>query len=143
MRGARIVALDFEPAAGYWESSDGIELISQSAEYARQGATSFWLETLFSTLKPGEPAQVVVHLHNARRERLNLPLSGEAKVELLSGTTVLDTADVKLQGSGADENVYFRKPLEPGFYAVRGVYSDEGMRASSMRMVFGWRMKSC
>ncbi len=126
MRGARIVALDFEPAAGYWESPDGIELISQSAEYARQGATIFWLETLFSTLKPGEPAQIVVHLHNARRERLKLPLSGEARVELLSGTAVLDTEQVMCHGGSVDADVYFRKPLSPGFYAVRGVYSDDG-----------------
>ena len=68
--GSRIVALDFDPEPGYWDSPDGISLISQAAEYARQGATSFWLEMLFSTLKPGEYPQIVVHVHNTHRERL-------------------------------------------------------------------------
>ena len=31
---------------------------------------------------PDEPVNVVVHLRNARRERLGLPLSGEVKLEL-------------------------------------------------------------
>jgi hypothetical protein len=52
MRGSRMVALAFEPEPGYWESQDGISLISATAGYARQGATSFWLETACSTLKP-------------------------------------------------------------------------------------------
>ncbi|MGC2804885.1 MAG: beta-galactosidase [Candidatus Acidiferrales bacterium] len=125
MRGVRIVALDFEPAPDYWASQDGISLVGQAAEYARQGATSFWIETLFSALKPGEPAQIVVHLHNARQARLNLPLTGEVQLELLSGTTVLDTAQVRVAGGRVDENVYFRRPLAPGFYVVRGTYSDE------------------
>jgi hypothetical protein len=126
MRGSRIVSLDFEPASGYWESPDGISIIEESAEYARQGATSFWLEVLFSTLKPDERPEIVVHLQNARRDRLNLPLSGEVKVELLSGTTVLEAARVACQGAKVDEDLYFHKPLPPGFYVVRAVYQEDG-----------------
>lgn len=126
MRGSRIVSLDFEPVLGYWESQNGISLIGQSAEYARQGATTFWLEMLFSTLEPDERPQIVVHLQNAHRERLNLPLTGEVKVELLSGATVLDVAQVPCRGSRADENLYFHKSLSPGFYTVRGLYEENG-----------------
>jgi hypothetical protein len=86
MLGSRIVVLDFEPEPGYWESPDGMDLIRKTSDYARQGATSFWLEVLFSTVKPGEPPQMVVHLRNSYRERRSLPLSGTAKVELLSGS---------------------------------------------------------
>src|SRR5206468_1152475 len=88
MRGSRIVALDFEPEPGYWASADGVSLICAAAGYARQGATSFWVETMFSTLKPGESPQIVVHLRNLHRERRGEPQTGEVKVELLSGTTV-------------------------------------------------------
>src|ERR1700730_3968363 len=126
MLGSRIVSLDFEPEPGYWESRDGISLISEAAGYARQGATSFWLETLFSTLKPGENPQVIVHLRNVHRERRARLQSGEVKVELLSGTTVLDTARVPCAGRRVDAELYFHKPLSPGFYTMRGLYEDGG-----------------
>ena len=126
MTGSRIVALDFEPEPGYWDSPDGITLISDAAGYARKGATSFWLEALFSTLKPGESPQIVVHLRNAHRERLSQPQSGEVKVELLFGTTVIETTQVSCSGRRVDADLYFHKPLSPGFYTVRGLYQDGG-----------------
>ncbi len=124
--GSRIVALDFDPEPGYWDSPDGMSLISQAAEYARQGATSFWVEMLFSALKPGEYPQIVVHLRNSRRERQAQPLTGDVKVELLSGDTVVDTAQVLCSGNRTDAEVYLKKILSPGFYIVRGVYEDGG-----------------
>lgn len=124
--GARMVMLDFEPEPGYWESTDGLSLIRQMAAYAREGSVRFWTETLFSTLKPGEPAQVVVHLHNVRREHLMQPQTGEVKLELLSGATVLETARVASTGTGLDATLYFRKAVEPGFYTIRAVYEDDG-----------------
>ena len=126
LSGSRIVALDFDPQPGYWDSPDGISLISQAAEYARQGATSFWLEMLFSTLKPGEYPQIVVHLRNARRLRLAQPLTGAVRVELLSGNTVVETAQVSCSGSKLDSEVYMPKVLPIGFYTVRAIYEDGG-----------------
>jgi len=123
---ARIVALDFEPEPGYWDSTDGISLIRTAAEYARRGATNFWVETLFSTVKPGEPAQVTVHLRDERRKHMNMPLTGTAHVELLSGTTVVDRADVPCNGQQVDVEIDFRNPLAPGFYTVRAIYEDDG-----------------
>ncbi|HYW46417.1 MAG TPA: beta-galactosidase [Bryobacteraceae bacterium] len=114
MLGARFVLLDFDPAPGYWESPDGISLIHEAANYARQGATQFSLELPFSTLLPGESPRVIVHLH-ARRE------SGDVKIELLSGTTVLETARAA-DGQTAE----FHQSLAPGFYTVRGTYEDGG-----------------
>ncbi len=126
MLGARIVMLDFEPQPGYWESPDGITLIREAANYARQGATAFWLDTLFSTLRPGETPLVGVHLRSARRQRLGLAASGEARIELLSGTTVLDSARIACSGPEMDEQVAFHKALPPGLYTVQGVYEEGG-----------------
>jgi len=126
MLGSRVVLLDFEPEPGYWESADGLSLIRQSAQYARQGASSFWLEVLFSTAKPDEPVNVVVHLRNARRERLGLPLSGEVKLQLLSGEKVLQSASVPCSGAEVNADVSFHTTLAPGFYTIRGLYEDAG-----------------
>jgi hypothetical protein len=124
--GSRVVVLDFHPEPGYWDSADGISLIRTAAEYSRRGATSFWVETLFSTVKQGEPVQVTVHLRDERRKRLNVPLTGTAHVELLSGATVLDRTDVPCNGNQVDAEIDFRKPLAPGFYTVRATYEDGG-----------------
>lgn len=126
MLGSRAVLLDFEPELGYWESADGVSLIRQSARYARQGATAFWLEIPYSTAKPDEPISAIVHLRNARRERLGQPQSGEVKVELLSGEKVLQSANVPCSGPKVDMEVNFHTILQPGFYTVRGVYQDDG-----------------
>ncbi len=126
MLGARLVMLDFEPEAGYWESPDGVALIRAAAGYARQGATAFWLDTLFSTLRPGETPLAGVHLRSARRQRLGVAGSGEAKIELLSGTTVLDSALVACPGPTVDAQIAFKKTLPSGFYTLRGVYQEGG-----------------
>ncbi len=126
MLGSRIVLLDFEPEPGYWESPEGLMLIRESAAYARQGATSFWVEMPFSTIKPDEPVNVVVHLRNARRERPGQPLSGEVKLELLSGEKVLQTARVPFTGAKFDTDASFHTMLPPGFYTIRGLYEEAG-----------------
>ena len=126
MLGARVVMLDFEPEAGYWESADGITLIRTAAGYARQGATAFWVDTLFSTLRPGETPLVGVHLRSARRQRLALAGNGEAKIELLSGATVVESARVACSGPKVDAQVVFRSALPKGFYTLRGVYEESG-----------------
>jgi hypothetical protein len=121
--GGRMVMLDFEPEPGYWDSADGALLIREAAEYARHGATSFWIETLFSTLKPGEFPELVVHAQHHSHS-----LNGEARIELLSGSTVLDSARVVCSGARVDASVDFQRPLEPGFYTIRGVFSEDGQR---------------
>lgn len=126
MLGARVVMLDFEPEPGYWESVDGLALMRQSAEYARQGAVAFWLEIPYSAAKPDEPISVVVHLRNARRERFGQAQSGEVKVELASGDKILQTARVPCSGSKMDAEVNFHTTLAAGFYTVRALYEDAG-----------------
>lgn len=126
MLGSRFVVLDFEPEPGYWESADGTALIREAADYARQGSISFWLETLFSLVKPGEPPQIVVHLRNAYRQRHALPLSGDIRIELRSGDQVLDGRTIQCSGEEVTTALQFPNSLEPGLYTVRGLYSDAG-----------------
>ena len=135
MRGSRTVMLDFEPENGYWESADGVILVHEAAAYARRGATILKLELAQCALKRGETPQISVHVRNARRQRLGLPQTGEVKIELLSGSAVLETARVGLSG-GTLGPVEFRQPLGPGFYTVRGVYEDDGLPRESYQNGF-------
>ncbi|MBZ5618756.1 MAG: beta-galactosidase [Acidobacteriia bacterium] len=124
--GSRIVMLDFEPAEGYWESADGISLVHATARYARQGATAFTLELQFSTIKPDETPQVTIHLQSSGRDRQAQVPAEEVKLELLSGSTVLDTARIPWPNTNGG-SLSFQKKLAPGFYIVRGVYEDGGL----------------
>ena len=127
MTGSRLVALDFDPEIGYWQSEDGIALIHQAADYARRGATDFSVDTLFSTLRPGEPPQITVHLHDLRQERLASTKHGEVKLELRFEKEVIDSATLTVANTGMlSVDAPFHKPLSPGFYTVSGAYSEEG-----------------
>ena len=129
--GSRVVALPFTPAAGYWESPDGIQLIRTAARYAAAGATSFTVEAQYSTLRPGELPELTLHLRHTQ----NGTAPGEAKVELLEGGTVLDTATVPLggpgPGAGNDAAVPFRKPLAAGVYTIRATWSPAATPAGA------------
>jgi len=118
---SRAVLVDFEPAAGYWDSADGISLIHETAAYARQGPIALTLEMPFSTLMPDETPRVRIHLRSGRRE-----LAGEVKVELVSETTVLETLRAPCSGTTVDAELPFSKAYPPGFYTVRGVWEENG-----------------
>ncbi len=124
MLGSRWAFLDFEPAPGYWDSSDGASLVRTSAEYARQGATSFWVEMPYSTVRKGEIPEAIIHLRNARLEQQHQPQTGQVSVELLSGTSVLATEQITCSGTSVDAEVMFQKQLPPGFYTVQARYRD-------------------
>jgi hypothetical protein len=124
--GSRAVMLDFDPQDGYWESPDGISLIHEAAQYAQRSATALWLEMLFSTLKPSETPQVGVHLRAPRRELQAQGPAGAVKLELVSGTTVLETTQVPCPGVPFDAEIVFHKLLQPGFYTLRAVYEEAG-----------------
>jgi hypothetical protein len=127
MMGSRVVALDFEPEPGYWQSDDGVALIRQSASYARRGTIGLSIETLFSAIRPGELPVITAHLHNPRQEKTNTPETGELKVTLSSESKALDTQTLIVpQTDVADLTVPFHKPLPAGFYKVAAVYSEGG-----------------
>lgn len=119
--GSRVVCLDFQPAAGYWESQSGIALIRESAAYASRSAANLSVETLFSVLRPGELPQITVHLQQAK------PGIGDVRVTLLSANKVLEEATLPVE---AKENshftVPFQKPLAAGFYKVRATFRQQG-----------------
>ncbi len=119
--GSRIVCLDFQPSAGYWESPDGVALIRQAAGYARHGSASLSIETMFSVLRPNEPPQITVHLRQAQAGK------GEMRVELLSADRVIDRATLPVkEDQNTDLPAPFKKPLPLGFYKVRATYWQEG-----------------
>ncbi|MGH9354445.1 MAG: beta-galactosidase, partial [Terriglobia bacterium] len=122
MLGSRIVMLDFEPDANYWESAEGVSLIHDAASYAEQGATLFWLETQYAALEPGELPEITVHLRNALRQRRGLSQHGVVNLELLSAGTALETRQIQCTGVTVDASVDFHRALSPGFYTVRGTY---------------------
>ncbi|MGA3222496.1 MAG: beta-galactosidase [Acidobacteriaceae bacterium] len=119
--GGRIVCLDFQPTAGYWESQDGVALIRQAARYASQGSTNLYVEMLFSVLRPNETPQITVHLQQSK------PAKGKIRVELLAADTVLEEATLPVENA---ENSLplptFQKPLSAGFYKVRATFSQQG-----------------
>lgn len=121
--GGRIVALDFDPEPGYWESPEGIALVQAAAKYARRGAASFWTELQYSTIKPFEPAHVVVHLYDPDRQQS----SAKVNLQLLSSANqVVDTVEVAYAGGKLDSDVYFQKKLQPGLYTIKAVYENSG-----------------
>lgn len=122
--GARWVFLDFQPVSGYWDTHDGISLIRTAADYARQGALSFWVETDFSTFRPGEVPTAVIHLRNLRDERDRAsPTPREVMVDLISDTgALLHSQRIPCSENSLDTSVTFPGPLQPGFYRIRGTY---------------------
>ncbi|MDR5726316.1 MAG: hypothetical protein RB191_02490, partial [Terriglobia bacterium] len=125
--GSRVVALDFDPEPGYWQSDDGVALMRQAAAYATRGATSFSIETLFSVIRPGEPPLMTVHLRKLHKQQTAEAARGEVKLTLSSENAVLDTATLPVDGSGTEDVVApFHKPLPPGLYRISGIYSEGG-----------------
>ena len=126
MMGSRIVALDFDPEPGYWQSDDGVALIHQAAAYAAQGAIDVSIEALFSTLRPGELPIITAHIHTPHREHRQI--NGELKLTVSSEKEVIDSATLPVTPNGAvDVDVPFHKALPTGFYKVTAVYSEAGL----------------
>ena len=124
--GARCVMLNFEPEPGYWSTSDGVTLIREAAEYARQGANLLWVEMQNATLAPGEIPQLIVHAVNLRRQRLGLPIQGRVRLELISGDRVIETAEVAVSGDSVAAPIEFAKALPPGLFRVRATLEEQG-----------------
>ena len=123
VRGSRMVMLDFDPEAGYWESDAGIALMRAAAGYAREGAVHFWTETLFSAVAPNESPTIYLHLRNPGSA---IATQASATVEILSGTNVISTQHIVCAGNSIDEEVPFHRSLAPGFYTVRATYEYGG-----------------
>jgi hypothetical protein len=154
---ARMVALDFEPEVGYWDSADGRSLIGQAASYARQGIQSFSIETLHAALRPGEAPLITVHLHTPQKHApaaaatpaakagdaaQNSSASAgngtvEIKLQLASEKEVQASATLHASGAGSENlDSTFHQPLAPGFYTVTGVLSSGGQEHEFARNGF-------
>jgi hypothetical protein len=118
--GGRVVALDFEPAPGYWESEDGVALVRRAAEYASQGAETFSIETQFSTVRPGETPLLAVHVRRSK----DAAVTGEVKVELTRDGKRVEAMTLPLSGAGDSIALPFRAGLPAGFYEVSATWLD-------------------
>jgi hypothetical protein len=137
MSGSRIVALDFDPAPGYWKSDDGVALVKAAAEYASDGAIDFSVEALFSAIRPGEPPVITVHLRNPRAQRLGAQLSGEVELHLQSESGTAATATLPVTGVGAANlEAPFHQALPAGFYTVFAVFKQDGKARAFYRNGF-------
>jgi hypothetical protein len=127
LQGSRVVALDFDPEPGYWQSSDGIALMGQAALYASQGATMFSVELQFSVIRPGETPQITVHLRSPHLEKTHTKLAGEVKVEVRSENGLVDSVTLPVADAAtADLPVPAKSDLTPGFYTVQATFSAGG-----------------
>jgi len=118
----RFVALDFEPANGYWKTADATALIRRAADFARQAPATFSVETLFATVRPGEIPVISIHLRPLRGKAV-----GEVKLELMSGGKSLETMNIPVQADGGDTiPVNFHTVLAVGFYEVAATWSEHG-----------------
>jgi len=128
MRGSRVVALDFEPEKGYWRSEDGVSLIREACEYARQGATYFSIELETSAIREYESPEITVHLLKSHQQRDGGSSSGEVELTLKSADRVVDstTLPITTREGVADFDVPFHKTLPPGFYTVSAVLREGG-----------------
>jgi hypothetical protein len=124
---SRIVALDFDPEPGYWQSGDGTELIRQAAGYAAQGAMDLSVEVLFSTIRPNEPPLITIHLRSSRQQQAGSVPKGEVKLTLSSeGKTVVSATLPVASTDAVDLTAPFHRPLPQGFYTVSAVYTVNG-----------------
>ena len=122
MPGSRIVALPFRPAPGFWDSPDGMRLLTACSRYAGAGATSFGLESQYSALRPDEPPQLSVHIRGAA----GTAPAGSVSAQLLRGSSVLEQATIALSARQADAPLPFHKPLPAGVYTVRAAWTPAG-----------------
>jgi hypothetical protein len=125
-RGAgRIVALDFDPQPGYWNSADGQALIRAAAQYAAQPPFSVSVETLFGAIRPNEPPVLSVHVHDPRKQPAAIP--GQLKVSLQSEGKFHEFVTIHTQLNGDSSiTIPFRDPLPAGFYTVSATLTERG-----------------
>ena len=135
--GSRIVALDFDPEPGYWQSADGVALLRQSALYASQGAIHFAVETQFAVVRPGEAPALAVLVQSHRPKAAAGPQTAEVKVELRRGTRTIDTAVLPVADLVyAKLPVPFNRPLPRGFYTVSAQLNADGRLLESYQNGF-------
>ena len=116
---SRIVALPFNPAPGFWDSSDGEALLHIAAQYAIAGATNLSIEAHYSAIRPGEAPQLTLHLR-----RKPAAHGGFVDVQLTQGNKLLNQAH--LPAAQTDISIPFRDALPSGVYRVTATFTADG-----------------
>ena len=121
----RSVYLDFDPAAGYWNSANGKTLIRTAAEYARQPGSSLSLDVLFSTIRPDEKPVVTLRLRRQARGTEEMARD-EVVVDLLLGEKRVASQRFVPQGEIFAAGLNLPATLKRGFYTIRATYRSAG-----------------
>ena len=136
MLGTRVVALDFDPQPGYWESPDGISLIrAPPPNTAGRRDRILGGSAIFHTAARRNPPAYAAPPPPARRagEFCAPGLAQRSLRRAVLGDQRLDSATVQLDGAYANAAIPFRKPLPSGFYTVRATWSEDGNLANTTR----------
>jgi hypothetical protein len=116
---SRRVYLNFDPAPGFWASSDGEALLRDTAQYAARGPVKLFLDLDSLTLDPGGVPSGVIDL-----QRSGPPAT--LRIELLSGSRVLSTVPIEAAAS-LHRPFRFAAALEkPGLYEIRAELIEGG-----------------
>jgi len=126
MMGSRVVFLNFEPAAGFWSSQAGVDLVRDAAEYAARGSTLLWVEMQQAIVDQDQGPEFVVHLRNARRQRLGQPQRGMVRVELISEGKTVATKEIQCGGDTVAAAASFTNRPPPGLHVIKATYIDDG-----------------
>ena len=128
MPGVRIVAIPITPTLGYWQTSDGKDLIRTCAEYAEGGSVNLTLESQYAALRPGELPQLTARLRGGPATPVPVDGTvglGRLHVSLHSEREVIDDAVIPL-GFGTAIELPFRKAVPSGVYTVTATWTPAG-----------------
>ncbi len=124
--GGRVVALTFDPEAGYFSGADGQQLIRDMALFAMQGASLFWVESVRSSLTQDEIPQLVVHLRDYKSSSPGQPRRGEVNLEVTRDGKKIKSIKLPYSGEPLLESVLLPSHLDPGLYQVEAAYESGG-----------------
>jgi hypothetical protein len=128
----RFVALDFDPAPGFWETTAGEAMLRRAAQYALQGPTSMSIEAEYATLRPGERPELSLHLRRGTHA-----VGGEVTVELRAEAKVLETVKLNVPPARGDSiPLKLQSDLPTGFYELVATWKDSGQTIEVYRNGF-------
>ena len=118
--------LPFEPAPGYWESTDGRLLIGEAARHAMLGSALVWLQLPLATVHEGETPRAVLHIRDHHRLEEGETATRLVRVELSRAGTTLDIQVGAMAGPELDTSLRFPAADSPGLYKLTATYEREG-----------------
>lgn len=112
----RYVFLSFDAEPGYWDSSAGVALIREAAQYASFGGVKLYLDIESLSIDRGDRVTGSVDVvREGRPATLTL--------EILSGSRVLEKRTLRCDSTLHEALGFTHRFKKPGMYAVRAILS--------------------